>query len=226
MKDGFYKNQTSCQQEDKGRKKTLADIHEDNSTVPVLSFSSFVRPWLWGNVLPWMAHPFYGLQIQYVGLWRTCRPEDKQARWQTCLIFYLQDKHPFSIITFFLIWLKRFEKKKKETLAANNWALYWPYSHETSFVVFLVHVYSWAFRLPLEDVIMWIFAHASEASTNYLHVLCSSLLSSYWHYSCSKSIINVNYIQFIYVCVIVKVCSFSILAYGNISTHISIWCEE
>lgn len=27
------------------------------------SFSSFVRPWLWGNVLPWMAHPFYGLQI-------------------------------------------------------------------------------------------------------------------------------------------------------------------
>lgn len=40
---GFYRNQTSCQQDDKGeeKKKTLPEIHEDNSTASALSFSFF-----------------------------------------------------------------------------------------------------------------------------------------------------------------------------------------
>lgn len=69
------------------KKKTLPDIHEDNSPAFALSFSFFVKLWLWGNMLLWMSRPFHELkmwsfsELQWV---RHCVGQKiREARWQT-----------------------------------------------------------------------------------------------------------------------------------------------
>lgn len=113
---GFIRIRQAVNRRIKGekKKKTPADIHEDNSPASVLFLfflcealivrkcaavngSSFLRaPNMWGCG-------------ERVG------QEIRQARWQTYLAFYLQDKHPFGIISFFLIQLKKIWEKKKKT---------------------------------------------------------------------------------------------------------------
>lgn len=53
---GFIRIRQAADKRIKGEKK-LPEIHEDNSPASALCFSSFVKLWLWRNMLLWMSCP-------------------------------------------------------------------------------------------------------------------------------------------------------------------------
>lgn len=53
---GFIRIRQAADRRINGR-KNLPEIHEDNSPASALSFSSFVKLWLWRNMLLWMSCP-------------------------------------------------------------------------------------------------------------------------------------------------------------------------